>query len=337
MSVLRSMPGGSPVLGPASREAVLRGPVRSGEAERDPTLDMTWEDYLPPPWRCVEEKDDDGMPRRRGKGWRPSKSSSGGARRSRAKGLVEAAEEGNEGDPICTIVCALSRTPGNDAVWNLLQRVATEQGVDAGDGGFHGEKVEALIARHRDWPQGLLYRGHDASLWNRSKHALRLYSQAFALRPEESLPILCLGTQIARMMTVMETMVERDGICDMQALACVHRYAELRRRRGSQVCDAEDPGGPSTPSVPPIPEAVLEQETLYNLGRVYHQLGFEDFATEFYRRALRLEDERGRELRNWHGGEGVTKEAAHNLCNLYKSRGSMALALSILNKYLTVG
>lgn len=338
--VLRSMPDGCPIVGPASRQGILMGPVRGAnpapESGGDTVFAAPTEQYFTPPWRCVEERYDANMPQRGGNGWRSGTRSSAGPRRSRSRALMELAERKKEGDAICTIVLALSRTPGNDAMWNLLQRVASERGVDAGDGGFHGEQVEALVGRHREQAQGLIYRGHDAAMWSRAKQALKLYGQAHALRPAEPLPLLCLGTHIMRMVTIMETMVENDGVCVLQALACLHRYAELRKSHPTNVVGGIT-GSSSSLSASAVPEAVLEQEILYNLGRGYHQVGLDELAMEYYNRALRVEDERGAELRNWHGGNGVTKETAHNLCTLYKRCGSTAMALGIMHKFLAVG
>ncbi|CAM9835014.1 unnamed protein product, partial [Ectocarpus sp. 8 AP-2014] len=347
-AVLRTMPGGSPIHGPASREGFLLGPAITGDPSENPNGDdsptavaLMSEQYYPPPWRCIEEKDDDGLPRRAGRAWRPpTRSLHGtGQRRSRGRALMELDERKDDGDAICTTVRALSRRPGNDAVWNLMQRVAMERGVEQADGGFHGEQVEALVSRHRERPQGLLHRAHDAAIWNRAKHALRLYSHAHATRPEEPLPILCLAMHICRTVTVMETMVENDGVCVLQALACLHRYAHLRKER-VQSAGEEDPTVASTSGSADatIPEAVLEQEILYNLGRAYHQVGLPELAMEYYSRALQVKDERGDELRSWQGSDdGVTKETAHNMCALYKRNGQTAMALSVLNKYLAVG
>lgn len=340
MAVLRSIPGGSPIHGPATRDGLLSGPGLYGnvpsEAVKDPTTaTASSEQYHAPPWRCVEDKDDDGMPRRAGRAWRLTGRSPGtGPRRSRSRALMEIAEHKNDGDAVCALVRALSRTPGNDAMWNLLQRVAMERGVETADGGFHGEQVEALVGRHREQAQGLIYRGHDAALWNRSKQALRLYGQVHLMRPEEPLPALCLATQMLRMVTLMESMVELDGVCVLQALACLHRYADARRDRDDTLGATSDSSGSPGQA---IPEAMLEQEVMYNLGRGYHQVGLTDLAMEYYNRALRVEDERGHELRSWHGDDGVTKEAAHNLCTLYQKSGATAMALSVLNKYLTIG
>ena len=338
-AVLATMPGGSPIHGPATRENLLLSPTGKlvPESDRDTSAVVpSSEKHYPPPWRCVEEKDDDSMSGRV-RAWRPNgRSSQGGSRRSRSRTLMELAERKNDGDAICALVRALSRTPGNNATWNLLQRVSTEHGVETADGGFHGEQVEALVARHRERVQGLLYRAHDATTWNRPKQALKLYSQAHASRPDEALPILCLATHTIRMVTIMETMVDHDGVCILQALACLHRYAELRKDQvvaggtGSTTAD----GGPEALD---IPEAVLDQEVMYNLGRGYHHVGRPELAIEYYNRALRVEDERGHELRNWSGGSGVTKETAHNLCTLYKRVGATAMALRILNKYLSIG
>ena len=346
-AVLSTMPGGSPIHGPASREGLRLGPANPTDPPAEPQTDdapaalaPSSEQFYPPPWRCVEEKDDDGLPRRAGRPWRPTSRPLHGAgpRRSRSRALMELDERKDDGDAICAIVRALSRKPGNDATWNLLQRVVTERGVEQADGGFHGEQVDALVSRHRERPHGLLYRGHDAAVWNRAKHALRLYSHAHAARPEEPLPILCLAMHICRMVTVMGTLVEDDGVCILQALACLHRYAELRKGKGEAPSTEDgDSTSASTATVSTIPEAVLEQEILYNLGRGYHQVGLSELAMEYYNRALLVEDERGEELRNWHGGDGVTKETAHNICALLKKNGQTAMALNILNKYLSVG
>lgn len=347
-AVLSSMPGGSPIHGPAPRERLRLGPINPADPPAEPQSDdapaaiaPSSEQFYPPPWRCVEEKDDDGLPRRAGRPWRPSNRPlhGSGPRRSRSRALMELDERKDDGDAICAIVRALSRTPGNNATWNLLQRVVTDRGVEQADGGFHGEQVDALVSRHRERPHGLLYRGHDAAVWNRAKHALRLYGHAHAARPEEPLPILCLAMHICRMVTVMGTLVEDDGVCVLQGLACLHRYAELRKGKSKAPAtgDGDSTSASSINTVPTIPEAVLEQEVLYNLGRGYHQVGLSELAMEYYNRALLVEDERGEELRNWHGGDGVTKEAAHNICALLKKNGQTAMALNILNKYLSVG
>eukprot|EP00752_Nemacystus_decipiens_P001786 g1726.t1 len=345
--MLSTMPGGSPIHGPAPREGLRLGPANPTDPPADPQSDdassalaPSSEQFYPPPWRCVEEKDDDGLPRRAGRPWRPTSRPLNGAgpRRSRSRALMDLDERKDDGDAICTIVRALSRKPGNDATWNLLHRVATERGVEQADGGFHGEQVDALVSRHRERPHGLLYRGHDAAVWNRAKHALRLYSHAHAARPKEPLPILCLAMHICRMVTVMSTLVEDEGVCILQALACLHRYAELRTGKGhSPATGGGDPTSASTTTTSTIPDAVLEQEIMYNLGRGYHQVGLSELAMEYYNRALILEDERGEELRNWHGGDGVTKETAHNICALLKKNGQTAMALNVLNKYLSVG
>ncbi|CAN0170368.1 unnamed protein product, partial [Hapterophycus canaliculatus] len=232
-AVLSTMPGGSPLQGPAAREGVRLGPTNAADLPAESkdndalgAIAPPPEQFYPPPWRCVEEKDNDGFPRRAGRPWRPTnRAMHGSLRRSRSRLLKELDERKDDGDAIGAIVRALSRRPGNDATWNLLQRVVAERGMEQADGGFDGEQVEALVSRHRERPQGLLYRGHDAAVWNRAKHALRLYSHAHTARPEEPLPILCLATHICRMVTIMETMVENEGVCVLQALACLHRYA----------------------------------------------------------------------------------------------------------------
>lgn len=349
-AVLSTMPGGSPIHGPASREGVRLGLPNPADTPADSTSDgapgaiiSSSEQFYPPPWRCVEENDDDGLPRRAGRAWRPSSRSlhgGSGPRRSRSRTLMELDERKDDGDAVYAIVRALSRRPGNDATWNLLQRVVTERESEPADGSFHREQVDALVSRHRETPQGLLYRGHDSAVWNRAKHALKLYSHAHAARPEEPLPILCLAMHICRMVTVMEMLVDSDGTCLLQALACLHRYAHLRKdhlRKDQTLVNSEEDATSATSSEVTIPELVLEQEIMYNLGRGYHQVGLSELAMEYYNRALRMEDEHGDDLRNWHGGDGVTKETAHNMCALFKRNGQTAMALSILNKYLAVG
>ena len=337
-AIFSTMPGNSPILGPAPRERFVLGPLCATESSAgdEASVKAFPEDYYPPPWRNVEERDGEGTSLRGGRAWQPAnRSLFSSRRRSRSRALMELSERNNDGDSLCALVRALSRTPGNDAMWNLLQRVATERGMETADGEFHGEKVLALVSRHREQVQGLLYRGNDAVIWNRSKQALKLYRQAHALRPEEPLPMLCLATLIIRMVTVMDTMVENSDLCVLQGLAWLHRYADVRI---PQAAATNVTGSDATTTSPtPVPEAVLQQEILYNLGRVHHQAGLTDHAIEYYNRALRMEDERGDVLRKWHGGDGLTKETAHNLCALYKKSGATAMALRILRKYLSVG
>ncbi|CAM9635233.1 unnamed protein product, partial [Discosporangium mesarthrocarpum] len=276
----------------------------------------------PPPWRPPEEGElgfetlvSGGREgRSRGDGGGGARSArryslpDGFNRRSRAQALVEmeSAEGVTEQDGICAVVQALARAPASDALWNLLHRVMRRRGDDVGE---HGGKAEAFIARHRERVPALLLRGHDNATWFRPRQALRLYAHAHTLRPADPLPLLCLAAQVVRVMFMTEAGLEDRQGCMVYAMGCLNEYAAARRKQqaeagaglGAGLLEGGDDGGGgyrgrNVSSGRRIPEAAVEQECCYNVGRGFHQIGVTHMAIEYYRRALRIEDERGSEL-----------------------------------------
>ncbi|XP_037968846.2 general transcription factor 3C polypeptide 3 [Plutella xylostella] len=91
----------------------------------------------------------------------------------------------------------------------------------------------------------------------------------------------------------------------LQAMAYLLKYQQLRK------CD---------------------QETFYNLGRAFHMLSLNNLAIEYYEKVLACEP---LPACKQHGVMNLTREAAYNLCVLYKDH-SPKVAQSIMLKYLVI-
>ncbi len=151
--------------------------------------------------------------------------------------------------------------------------------------------------------------------------------------------------------------------CMLKGLAFLHRYLALRRNslsgsvallgkkysRSSSTGDTTaaaavgSSGSTTTPIAPTAAEAALTsieryelalyQETLYNLGRGFHDMRLLQLACAQYNQALELsrafpflcEEE-----------YSVTRQAAHNLIQIYRRSGAKDLAFDVMNEYLTI-
>ncbi|CDR43401.1 CYFA0S12e00122g1_1 [Cyberlindnera fabianii] len=74
---------------------------------------------------------------------------------------------------------------------------------------------------------------------------------------------------------------------------------------------------------------VEKQETLYNLGRVFHLLGLVSIAVEYYNRVLE-------EFEDQDDEEDLKRQTAYNLVLIYNSSGNTRLSNMIMERYLTV-
>ena len=150
--------------------------------------------------------------------------------------------------------------------------------------------------------------------------------------------------------------------CMLKGLAFLHRYLALRRnslsgsvallgKKYSRSCSTGDSTAAADSSssscsstiVPTAAEAALTsieqyelalyQETLYNLGRGFHDMRLLQLACAQYNQALELsrafpflcEEE-----------YSVTRQAAHNLIQIYRRSGAKDLAFDVMNEYLTI-
>jgi tetratricopeptide (TPR) repeat protein len=80
-------------------------------------------------------------------------------------------------------------------------------------------------------------------------------------------------------------------------------------------------------------ELSLYQETLYNLGRAFHDMKLLHLACEQYTRALEIAEVYAY-LRD--DDSAVTRQAAHNLVQIYKRSGAKDMALEVMQQFLTM-
>lgn len=144
----------------------------------------------------------------------------------------------------------------------------------------------------------------------------------------------------------------------LKGIAFMHRYLALRRNsmqgnlvRLADAAVAKTPAtaAPSTvqpassssvgPSAPvaldeqSIYELALYQETLYNLGRAFHEMRLFHLATDQYQQALALAEKYPQLAQNT---AFVTTQAAHNLVQVYKHSGATNLAFEVMQQFLVL-
>ena len=80
-------------------------------------------------------------------------------------------------------------------------------------------------------------------------------------------------------------------------------------------------------------EVALYQETLYNLGRAFHDIHLFHLASDQYNAALdlaRAYPQLAEELAS------ITRATAHNLVQIYKRSGAVNLAFDVMRQFLVV-
>ena len=150
--------------------------------------------------------------------------------------------------------------------------------------------------------------------------------------------------------------------CMLKGLAFLHRYLALRRnslsgsvallgKKYSRSCSTGDSTAAADSSssscsstiVPTAAEAALTpteryelalyQETLYNLGRGFHDMRLLQLACAQYTQALEV----SRAFPFLREEEySVTRQAAHNLIQIYRRSGAKELAFNVMSEYLTI-
>ena len=138
----------------------------------------------------------------------------------------------------------------------------------------------------------------------------------------------------------------------LKGLTFVHRYLVLRRNALSPAsvqlatasaaaatngtASAGEAGSNSmevTPSEVQLRELALYQETLYNLGRAFHDIHLFHLAADQYNEALDLARAYP-ELAQY--ALTVTRATAHNLVQIYKHSGAINLAFDVMQQFLVM-
>jgi hypothetical protein len=123
--------------------------------------------------------------------------------------------------------------------------------------------------------------------------------------------------------------------CAVKAVACLHKYAELRvAEEGAEAAAQEAAKAAALRQGKPEPPVVSLQcqskEALYNIARAYQLLGLQHFAESYYWRSLKTSS-------GGAGAKALQAMAAHNLAKLYQEAGAASMARHVLQTYLNVG
>jgi len=138
------------------------------------------------------------------------------------------------------------------------------------------------------------------------KFALSQYELAYRQTPDDYLLCLCIAIAYLNMASQGKQTINKNTLVT-QAAGFLYKYTKLRGR-----C----------------------QETWYNLGRAFHQLGIVHMACQFYKQVLIMEPE-CRSLQ-WSRASDLRTEAAWNLSLIYRASGNTQLAHNILTKFCRI-
>ena len=166
----------------------------------------------------------------------------------------------------------------------------------------------------------LMVLGAECMLARTFRLAAGVFAEALRLAPRE--PLVSLALACAHLGQVMSrATASRHGEA-ARAAALLKNYRQLR------IAGAE---GESAKGA--IPVQHLNAEVCYNLGRACHQLGLIELAAENYERALGGWAECG-----WKGSDAaaldIQREAAYNLCLIYRGTGAEARAEQLARDFL---
>ncbi|OXB57082.1 hypothetical protein ASZ78_002370 [Callipepla squamata] len=139
-------------------------------------------------------------------------------------------------------------------LWNIFNQV-TMQSQDV----RHHRFCLRLMLKNPDNHALCVLNGHNAFVSGSFKHALGQYVQAFRANPDEPLYCLCIGLTFIHMAS-QKYVLKRHALL-VQGFSFLYRYLDLR--------------GPC-------------QESFYNLGRGFHQLGLLHLAIHYYQKVLEL-------------------------------------------------
>ena len=244
--------------------------------------------------------------------------------------------------------------------------------------------INRMYALHPKTAIACLFAAHDYAVLRKHSEALEKYLEAYCIDDKQPLTCLCIATYLIMLSNHKLSYPRYDTLA--KGLAFLHRYVLLRRMSSSEVRDSLQQLRSRVDGVikrshrsvvdgEPTATANMDnhcrnrsdefqegiawhQETMYNLGRCFHELRLYHLAVEQYLEALELansypfllliEDDDDDDDGNGNGdgcsgnrggrvgGGSVTREAAHNLVLIYKQSDSHNLALEIMLKYLVV-
>nr|XP_006815709.1 PREDICTED: general transcription factor 3C polypeptide 3-like [Saccoglossus kowalevskii] len=187
--------------------------------------------------------------------------------------------------------------PESTQLWNLFAQIILHTHDSR-----HNKFCLRLMLKHSDNLALCILNGHNAFLSGSLKHALGEYVRGFSIDRNNAMLAMCIGLTFMQMAS-QKYAVKRHSLI-VQGFAFLQRYLDMRGE-----C----------------------QESYYNLGRAFHQLGLVHLAIHYYKKSLSLpkvvDDGDYFDLR---------KESAYNLSLIYQSSGSFELAREMLLQHCVV-
>jgi len=177
---------------------------------------------------------------------------------------------------------------------------------------YHRFVMRALAKSPTNFPLHMIS-GNNSLVTGSYRHALGEYFSVWLQNREDPLACLLIALTFVQMATKKD--ITGRQCLAVKAIAFINRYKDLR--------------GSDNP------------EAIYNIGRMFHQMGITHMAIQFYKRVLDLEEiklrqvcpETGRMTQQRTTQYSMKPMAAHNLALLYESSGNRTLARELMEQY----
>ncbi|XP_034177242.2 general transcription factor 3C polypeptide 3 [Osmia lignaria lignaria] len=199
------------------------------------------------------------------------------------------------------IVRSLIRACEKPSSWNLLNII-----VQKAEDSRHNRFIMRLLGREDIFSYLNIMHANNCLISGTYKYALNDYISLFKVMPSALLALL-IGVTLLQMSC--QKFSSKKNQLVIQAIAFLKKYSQLRGKNG-------------------------EQETYYNMGRVFHQIGLLPAAVHFYKLVL-TKDPGDLIEKNSHLLD-LKKEAAFNLHLIYLQSENYLLARMYLENYITV-
>ncbi|KAM9962899.1 hypothetical protein ACTFIW_006120 [Dictyostelium discoideum] len=197
-----------------------------------------------------------------------------------------------------------SKKPYSNRVWNLFNKIIVNYGNRST---VQNRFLTKINEKYSDSIPVLIMLGNQNKQTDNARGALFEYIKAYRLCPDD--PLINLLISVLILSQVMGRKQANRHRIAITSYSFLYKYYNLRGK---------------------------SQESLYNLGRGYHQLGIYNMAINYYDMVLDYEDEIDEETGEINKNESLKCEAAFNLSLIYKSKGNTSLANEILKKYIVV-
>ncbi|EDO31296.1 predicted protein [Nematostella vectensis] len=198
----------------------------------------------------------------------------------------------------------VAENPQSFLLWNMLGRV-----VGHSQDSRHHRYCLRMLIKYPDLLPLVVVNGHNSFTAGSFKFAIAEYIRAFRQCPSDPLISLCMGIQYIHL--ACQRFPHKRNSVVIQGFMFMYQYMCLRGKG---------------------------QESYYNIGRAFHQLGLNHFAVHYYKLALDSP---------YHNGSPDTsqqpqvsecydlhREAAYNLSLIYRASGNTDLARQIISKYI---